>query len=44
MKDKGVMAVFLQIRGAVKNLKRKENEGDFEFLDAFDEDEFHHKL
>ena len=28
-------------RGAVKNLKKKGNEDDFEFMDAFDKGEFH---
>ena len=31
-------------RAAVKNLKKKENEKDFEILDAFGEGEFHRTL
>ena len=42
MKDEGVMTVFW--RAAVKNLKKKENEDDFESLDGFDKDKFHHML
>ena len=31
-------------RGAVKNLEKKENEADFESLDAFEEGEFRRTL
>ena len=39
MKDEEVMAVLLKICG--KNLEKKENENDFESLDAFDEGKLH---
>ena len=39
MKDEGVTGIFVQ--GVVKNLKKKKNEDNFEFLDVFDKDEFH---
>ena len=31
-------------RAVVKNLKKKENEGNFDCLDNFDESKFHSKL
>ena len=42
MKYEEVVAVFW--RTAAKNLKKKENEDDFESLDAFDEGKFYRTL
>ena len=39
MEDEGVMVLFLQKNS--QKLKKKGNKDDFEFLDAFDEGEFH---
>ena len=42
MKDKGVMVVFLQ--SLHLKVEKKENENDFESMDAFEKGKFHRTL